>query len=876
MKEAYTGCINNPACDGCKTILKKSLPTLIRENVIKEGEIGVNDGSNFKEKGWHHTLTLLEGDNIITKRTKDELVTINGTVNGYVGGKRWYGGSVMRYRPTGLYAAPGDMVTVTFPEKLLGKIGINIGHYEYKIWFPEMQKSVFKIGSPWGGLIVLWLTKKDSIKGEFTIKVDNAIKAPTYILGKSTNEEWNNEIKHYSPKWAVLRVPGQANIYVQTLKIKDITDMEGQMTKIKKSMDVLEKMIDLPEGSQPGAEVILFYPGMGGGYHGGGICATGTAVCGDSLYPLKKGKKDTYYDDFFKTLGYNGLVGHELGHGFCYSDTPNMGNQWTAEYVAQYQRWRMRNPDAHSLKKSWWMNSTNLDFYLLDRMVSFSLYSDGKPCGEAKFANKQQLYEGAYDKCWKWLHWIPQRLHGWDTWEKFNALDAKSKTKYPKRGNMKDYLEGWMFRQDLNAHDRMVDLYCQATGHNMLPLFDWYNMNNNLNPKVINNCTQLPESNLLTEWLNVAECVKQSMNGKKKITDCQDMPRFPPHEGLCLLNGVCRKDPANGGTTQMENRFDLKGTYKSYDRTSHTEESCLKRAGVFFKDCENEDSQTVTATFLTKDGNSKQMECPHDYEGNCYNDRGGRLMPKYKGSSSTMTPEVCNKICLADHYKYFGVQYSWECWCGNEAPRVSRKVELNECDDMCSGDRTRRCGGSYRANIWKVCPGHHCLFPYVTSSTCPEGHTSFGKHCYFPSFKDGGEAVGFKSWLDARDYCRELSKEYPTYKYDLVSLQNEDEYNFILNTEWSEIYKKWKEQFGIWIGLNDRDEEGKWTWSDGAPLDYGNPSPTAQTPPWKRGEPKQYGNEDCVRTYGLKGWTDRDCNIEMNFICEGQKESGEN
>jgi len=204
-----------------------------------------------------------------------------------------------------------------------------------------------------------------------------------------------------------------------------------------------------------------------------------------------------------------------------------MGEQWTAEFVAGYQRWKMANPGTDNANKS-----TNLDFDILRKMVAFSLYSDGKPCGEASFT-ENQLHEGDYSNCWSYLNIIPQRLYGWQVWEKVNALYVKSKTEYPKRGQIKNWWNPHWNRQNLATLDRMVDLYCQATGYNMLPLFDWYNINelSELNPTVRENCANLPESNLLTEWLNVARCVKESMNGVKEITECEDMPSYPPPEG---------------------------------------------------------------------------------------------------------------------------------------------------------------------------------------------------------------------------------------------------------------------------------------------------------------------------------------------------------
>ena len=227
-----------------------------------------------------------------------------------------------------------------------------------------MKSSVFKVGSPWGGLITLHL--KENLKGDFKIQVKNCVKAPTFILGTTTNEQWNGEIKHYAPKWAVLRIPGQLDIYVQSLKVKSISDMEGSLTRIKKSMDVLEQMLGLPAGSRPGAHKLIFaskipYPIAVAGVHFG-KCTPGVSLVGDRAYPLGKGEKFTRYDDFFNTLGTSGLIGHEFGHGFCYEDLPDAGNQWAAELVGHYQRWTMNDAASHSPENSWRFNSTKLDF----------------------------------------------------------------------------------------------------------------------------------------------------------------------------------------------------------------------------------------------------------------------------------------------------------------------------------------------------------------------------------------------------------------------------------------------------------------------------------------------------------------------------------
>ena len=45
----------------------------------------------------------------------------------------------------------------------------------------------------------------------------------------------------------------------------------------------------------------------------------------------------------------------------------------------------------------------------------------------------------------------------------------------------------------------------------------------------------------------------------------------------------------------------------------------------------------------------------------------------------------------------------------------------------------------------------------------------------------------------------------------------------------------------FWTGLNDRNVEGEYKWSDGTLLEYADPITTATSPPWLPGEPKDYG-----------------------------------
>ena len=121
----------------------------------------------------------------------------------------------------------------------------------------------------------------------------------------------------------------------------------------------------------------------------------------------------------------------------------------------------------------------------------------------------------------------------------------------------------------------------------------------------------------------------------------------------------------------------------------------------------------------------------------------------------------------------------------------------------------------------------------------------FGDHCYFLNFLDDNRKIAAnRNWEEAQKYCRDLSTD--DWNYDLIDVGSKEEYTFMINGTISEqfpngdnfaqygneIYAQWKKSFAIWIGLNDRDEEKQWKWSDGQPFEFKK---------WAPSEPNDYG-----------------------------------
>ncbi|KAM5171809.1 C-type mannose receptor 2-like [Mantella aurantiaca] len=125
------------------------------------------------------------------------------------------------------------------------------------------------------------------------------------------------------------------------------------------------------------------------------------------------------------------------------------------------------------------------------------------------------------------------------------------------------------------------------------------------------------------------------------------------------------------------------------------------------------------------------------------------------------------------------------------------------------------------------------------ATTCETGWQKFQDSCYyFTSVKS--------NWMKARSTC--ISKH-----ADLAVITSDEEQKFVSRQTGSIPH---------WIGLNDIEEEGKWTWVDGT--DY-----TSSYKSWMPGEPNDTeNNEDCAHLWDGR-WNDKKCtHSDFMALCE--------
>lgn len=76
------------------------------------------------------------------------------------------------------------------------------------------------------------------------------------------------------------------------------------------------------------------------------------------------------------------------------------------------------------------------------------------------------------------------------------------------------------------------------------------------------------------------------------------------------------------------------------------------------------------------------------------------LGQKSYASGDNMTLEYCASYC--SDYKYFGTEYSSECYCGDILASSSSEASLADCSMTCSGNKYEYCGGGNRLTLYQT------------------------------------------------------------------------------------------------------------------------------------------------------------------------------
>jgi len=140
------------------------------------------------------------------------------------------------WHSTGLYAPPGEIITIVLPEDVNPPVDLKlqIGCHTDRLWHldvwkrcPEIVRRVAlkpgktKEASPFGGLLYFVVPDK-APRAVIPVRITGAVAAPYFVLGRTTPQEWRQEREAPAP-WAELAC---ANI-ILTVPAETIRGLEN-------------------------------------------------------------------------------------------------------------------------------------------------------------------------------------------------------------------------------------------------------------------------------------------------------------------------------------------------------------------------------------------------------------------------------------------------------------------------------------------------------------------------------------------------------------------------------------------------------------------------------------------------------------------------
>ncbi|MCA8940205.1 MAG: M60 family metallopeptidase, partial [Planctomycetes bacterium] len=170
---------------------------------------------------------------------------------------------------TGMYAPAGEVVTISVPKEALElglrvRIGANkdllYSHRDTWFRFPEISEvhdvtgPLMRLNNPFGGLIYIENPQeRQGITLDFGIV--GAVRAPYFVLGKTDNKQWVDEIRDFPAPWAELECH-KVILTVPSRLIRKLDNPEALMRFWDRTRDYYAELSTKPLQSRPERMVV--------------------------------------------------------------------------------------------------------------------------------------------------------------------------------------------------------------------------------------------------------------------------------------------------------------------------------------------------------------------------------------------------------------------------------------------------------------------------------------------------------------------------------------------------------------------------------------------------------------------------------------------
>ena len=346
--------------------------------------------------------------------------------------------SVPEWHGIGLYAPPGEVVTITVPASAASAgLGIRIGAHTDTLWhldkwerFPEVsmhapiKTSTTLVSSAFGGTIFIDVPARCSL-GVIEVTVMGAVTAPRFVRGVTTHEEWISTLRSAPGPWTelegrlvILSVPSEA--------VRDLDDPEGLMAYWDEVLEKCYSFYAAPKRLRP--ERYCVDREISAGYmHSGYPIMTGDDVaktfCDVSIL---RGSAAIKCWGFY----------HEMGHNF-------QRPEWTWESFGEVTN------NLFSLYGTEMINGAVIGAHpaMTATEMEKRVHSVASSPGAETYYSRDPWYPLT-------MFYMLKREFGWAPFTKlfaeFNSLPNSARP-----------------RTELQKHDQFVERFSRLTGHNL-------------------------------------------------------------------------------------------------------------------------------------------------------------------------------------------------------------------------------------------------------------------------------------------------------------------------------------------------------------------------------------------------------------------------
>jgi Peptidase M60, enhancin and enhancin-like/N-terminal domain of M60-like peptidases len=349
--------------------------------------------------------------------------------------------SIPAWHGTGLYAAPGEIVTVTVPAGAAGKgLGVRIGCHTDGLWHLDSWKraptisrrfsidaAVTKTANAFGGLVYVDVPKTCRL-GRVEVTVVGAVRSPRFILGKTDPATWKNLVRDYPGPWAEIET-GKVVLTVPSKSIRDLDDPVALAEFWVHVMDSCAELLTRPLDRQRPERYVSDVQISAGYMHSG--------------YPIMTWLDAADFGTDLPRLMAKGSWGHfhEMGHN-------HQSGLWTFAGTGE-------------------VTCNLFSIYVSERCCGLVNPAHGNISAASRAKNREaHLAGGAPYSEWKRRPFLALDMYiqlkeafGWDAYKRvFAVYRDLSQKQHP--------------RSDLDKRDMWMETFSRAVGRNLGPFFE--------------------------------------------------------------------------------------------------------------------------------------------------------------------------------------------------------------------------------------------------------------------------------------------------------------------------------------------------------------------------------------------------------------------